>query len=225
MVRPILRRASSLIPRLSGRRRPHTGQVKSLESVTKPHEEQVRICTYPAPAGPGSLGPCYRRATNVVPGKAHSARDSKLARDPRSRKTRCPRRTGLPVAFRTVPRSVRSVWCLGLAACGGGIATGQASLTPARPEQAPLVTVRQVVEGDTLVGRRVRVSGACALAGAGPSTGAWVLLSEGWTVEVRGLVPRSCYKGGDTTEPLTIFAQVEPKGPDSDERLLLRLPE
>jgi hypothetical protein len=42
---------------------------------------------------------------------------------------------------------------------------------------------------------------------------------------VRGLVPRSCAKVGEAAEVLTIFAQVEPKGPDSDERLLLRLPD
>ncbi|MBA3344046.1 MAG: hypothetical protein H0T44_01910 [Gemmatimonadales bacterium] len=98
---------------------------------------------------------------------------------------------------------------------------------PLRPAHAPLVTVRQIVEADSLLGRRVRVSGSCALAGAGRSTGAWVLASEGWSVEVRGLVPSTCYKsaGFEAGAPLTIFAQVEPRGADSDERLLLRLPE
>ena len=74
-------------------------------------------------------------------------------------------------------------------------------------------------------GRRVRVTGTCGLAGTGPSTGAWVLEADGFSIEVRGLVPRSCFKGGGGRSVLTIFAQVEPKSPDSEERLLLRLPE
>ncbi len=87
------------------------------------------------------------------------------------------------------------------------------------------MTVRQVVESAVLVGSRVRVTGACALAGTGPSTGVWVLEADGFSVEVRGLVPRACSKVGEAAEVLTIFAQVEPNGPDSDERLLLRLPD
>ena len=96
---------------------------------------------------------------------------------------------------------------------------------PIRAEQAREVTVRQVVESANLVGSRVRVTGACALAGSGPSTGAWVLEADGFAIEVRGLVPRVCSRGGEPGETLTIFAQVEPKAPDSDERLLLRLPD
>lgn len=121
-------------------------------------------------------------------------------------------------------------WLAGCAGSPTGAAGNPASVQPARAEHAPLVTVRQVVESAGLVGRRVRVTGACALAGAGPSTGAWVLESEGFAVEVRGLVPRTCYRGAGggsdhAGEILTIFAQIEPKGPDSAERLLLRLPE
>jgi hypothetical protein len=115
-----------------------------------------------------------------------------------------------------------------LAACaGGGTGAARAAIEvpPARAEKAPMVTVRQVVESAALVGRRVRVAGACALAGSGPSTGAWVLEADGFAVEVRGLVPRTCFRGSDAEETLTIFAQVEPKGPESDERLLLRLPD
>lgn len=113
------------------------------------------------------------------------------------------------------------------AAAGTGAARDMGDDPPLRAEQAPLVTVRQVVESRSLVGRRVRVAGACALAGAGPSTGAWVLQAGGFAVEVRGLVPRTCFRGSgsDGGEVLTIFAQIEPKGPDSAERLLLRLPE
>jgi hypothetical protein len=109
--------------------------------------------------------------------------------------------------------------------CGGASGPARSYEHPIRPEQAPQVTVRQVLESAELVGSRVRVTGACALAGSGPSTGAWVLEADGFSVEVRGLVPRSCSKIGEAAEVLTIFAQVEPKGPDSDERLLLRLPE
>jgi hypothetical protein len=98
-------------------------------------------------------------------------------------------------------------------------------LTPISAQQAPLVTVRQVVERDSLVGRRVRIAGVCALAGSGPSTGVWVLQAEGFAIEVRGLVPRTCHRRADSVQTLTIFAQVEPKGPGSAERLLLRLPE
>jgi hypothetical protein len=115
-----------------------------------------------------------------------------------------------------------------LVGCGGtagSSASGGAPVHPIRPEQAPEVSVRQVVESAELVGSRVRVTGACALAGSGPSTGAWVLQADGFSVEVRGLVPRACSKVGEAAEVLTIFAQVEPKGPDSDERLLLRLPD
>jgi hypothetical protein len=108
--------------------------------------------------------------------------------------------------------------------CGGNAQAG-AGVHPIRAEQAPQVTVREVVESADLVGSRVRVAGACALAGSGPSTGAWVLQADGFAIEVRGLVPRVCGRAGEAGETLIIFAQVEPKGPDSDERLLLRLPD
>jgi hypothetical protein len=87
------------------------------------------------------------------------------------------------------------------------------------------VTVRQLLQADSLLGRRVRVVGTCALAGAGPSTGAWVLQDGGFTIEVRGLVPPSCFHRDEEGQQLAIFAQVEPKGAGSRERLLLRLPE
>jgi hypothetical protein len=87
-----------------------------------------------------------------------------------------------------------------------------------------MVTVRQVVERDTLLGRRVRVTGVCAIARTGPSAGVWVLQAGTWAIEVRGLVPASCLGDPVGTEALTIFAQVVP-GADSTDRLLLRLPE
>lgn len=114
---------------------------------------------------------------------------------------------------------------LGLLGCGRSPAHAGADVHPIRAEQAPEVTVRQVVESADLVGSRVRVTGACALAGTGASTGAWVLQADGFSIEVRGLVPRTCSRDGEAGETLTIFAQVEPKGPESDERLLLRLPD
>jgi hypothetical protein len=51
-----------------------------------------------------------------------------------------------------------------------------------------------------------------------------VLTTGPWAIEVRGLVPRSCFQEPVGTEALTIFAQVV-EGADSTERLLLRLPE
>ncbi len=129
----------------------------------------------------------------------------------------------MPLRLTVVSWLACAGWLAGCASATG--AARDMGEVPLRPEQAPLVTVRQVVESGDLVGRRVRVAGACALAGAGPSTGAWVLEADGFAIEVRGLVPRTCFRGSEEGEPLTIFAQVEPKGPDSGERLLLRLPE
>ena len=113
-----------------------------------------------------------------------------------------------------------------VAACSRGPATGSAGAysLPPSPAEAPLVTVRQVVERDTLLGRRVRVTGVCAIAQSGPSAGVWVLQADPWAIEVRGLVPGSCLSDPVGTEALTIFAQVV-AGADSAERLLLRLPD
>ena len=96
-------------------------------------------------------------------------------------------------------------------------------MVPLSAAQAPVVTVRQIVERDSLVGRRVRVGGVCAIAGAGPSAGVWLLQSGLWSIEVRGLVPPSCLEDPVGSEALVIFAQIE--GADSTERLLLRLPD
>ena len=122
-----------------------------------------------------------------------------------------------------------SAWALILAAlygCGRGPATGSATAytVPLSAAEAPMVTVRQIVERDTLLGRRVRVGGVCAIAQVGRSAGVWLLQAGAWAIEVRGLVPRSCYRDPVGTEALTIFAQVV-EGTDSTERLLLRLPE
>ncbi len=105
-----------------------------------------------------------------------------------------------------------------------GVGSAPAYVIPLSAAQAPMVTVRQIVERDSLVGRRVRVGGVCAIAGTGPSTGVWLLQSGPWGVEVRGLVPPSCLKEPVGSEALTIFAQIV-EGADSTERLLLRLPD
>ena len=92
-----------------------------------------------------------------------------------------------------------------------------------RADQAPLVHISEVLEADSLLGRRVRVAGRCTAAGAGRRAGSWTLEEGGREVEVRGLVPPSC--GTDTDQGLTIFAQIEPASPGSEDRLLLRLPD
>lgn len=97
------------------------------------------------------------------------------------------------------------------------------STVPVRPDQAPLVLIREALEADSLLGRRVRVAGRCTAAGTGRRAGSWTLQAEGDEIEVRGLVPSSC--SARTGEDLTIFAQIEPKAPGSAERLLLRLPD
>ena len=94
---------------------------------------------------------------------------------------------------------------------------------PVRADQAPLVSIQQALESDSLLGRRVRVAGKCTAAGAGRRAGSWTLGEAGLTIEVRGLVPYSC--GPTSTTELTIFAQIEPKAAGSTERLLLRLPD
>jgi hypothetical protein len=94
---------------------------------------------------------------------------------------------------------------------------------PVRSGQAPLIEVRDALEADSLLGRRVRVSGRCTARGEGRRAGSWTLDEAGASIEVRGLVPSSCDPGRG--EELTIFAQIEPKAPGSRERLLLRLPD
>ena len=107
---------------------------------------------------------------------------------------------------------------------GGDTGSATAYVVPLSPAEAPMVTVRQIVERDSLLGRRVRVAGVCSLAQTGPSEGVWVLQAGVWAIEVRGLVPRSCLRDPVGTEALTIFAQIV-QGADSTDRLLLRLPE
>jgi hypothetical protein len=127
-------------------------------------------------------------------------------------------------------QSRKLLYCIGLAGvvagCSRGPATGSATayVIPITAAEAPMVTVRQIVERDTLLGRRVRVDGVCAIARTGPSAGVWVLQAGDWAIEVRGLVPASCLSDPVGTEALTIFAQIV-AGTDSTDRLLLRLPD
>lgn len=94
---------------------------------------------------------------------------------------------------------------------------------PQRPEQAPLVPLGDVLEDNSLLGRRVRVSGRCTARGEGRRSGSWTLDEAGASIEVRGLVPLTC--GPENGEALTIFAQIEPKAAGSRDRILLRLPD
>src|ERR671910_3843410 len=94
---------------------------------------------------------------------------------------------------------------------------------PVRAHQAPLVALRDAMEDDDLLGRRVRVSGRCVARGEGRRAGSWTLDQEGATIEVRGLVPASCAR--EAGDELTIFAQIEPVGTGGGSRILLRLPD
>lgn len=94
---------------------------------------------------------------------------------------------------------------------------------PVRPDQAPLIAVRDALEADSLLGRRVRISGRCAARGSGRRAGFWTLDQDGSTIEVRGLVPSPCPSAQG--EDLTIFAQIEPEAAGSRDRILLRLPD
>ena len=130
----------------------------------------------------------------------------------------------------TVTRSAAKGAMAGLLVWASGcrkspnVGSAPAYVVPLSAAQAPMVTVRQIVERDSLIGRRVRVGGVCAIAGTGPSAGVWLLQAGPWGVEVRGLVPPSCFKEPVGSEALTIFAQIV-EGADSTERLLLRLPD
>jgi hypothetical protein len=97
------------------------------------------------------------------------------------------------------------------------------AVVPLRPDQAPLVEVREALQADSLLGRRVRVSGRCIARGEGLRAGSWTLDQAGVSIEVRGLVPPSCAL--EEKADLTIFAQVEPKTTGSQEHILLRLPD
>jgi hypothetical protein len=95
-------------------------------------------------------------------------------------------------------------------------------------ERAPIVGLRDVLESDTLLGHRVRVTGWCATAPgllAGRRVGLWILAAQDTTIEVRGLVPADCAPEIKDDVLLMIFAQVVPASSNGRGRLLLRLPD
>jgi hypothetical protein len=122
----------------------------------------------------------------------------------------------------------------GVAACGGhsgGGAAGAPSPLEAgvlRPSQAPIVGLLDVLDTDSLLGKRVRVLGWCASAPdllAGKRRGSWMLATADTTIEVRGLVPADCEPAVIRQTLVLVFAQIVPAVPDTAARLLLRLPE
>lgn len=119
-------------------------------------------------------------------------------------------------------------------ACGGrsGGAAGAAP-TPLqagvlRASQAPIVGLLDVLDADSLLGKRVRVLGWCASAPdllAGRRRGSWMLATADTAIEVRGLVPDDCEPEVIRQTLVLVFAQIVPAVPDTAARLLLRLPE
>jgi hypothetical protein len=122
---------------------------------------------------------------------------------------------------------------LAAAACAGrpGQTNGPPSPLVAgvlRASQAPIVGLPDVLELDSLLGKRVRVLGWCASAPgllAGRRSGAWFLGTPDTSIEVRGLVPQACAPAGVRQTLVLVFAQVVPSAPGRPERLLLRLPD
>jgi hypothetical protein len=97
-----------------------------------------------------------------------------------------------------------------------------------RASQAPIVGLPDVLASDTLIGKRVRVLGWCAGAPGllvGRRVGAWYLATPDTLVEVRGLVPKECSSSEAQQTLVLLFAQVVRAKPDSEDRLLLRLPD
>jgi hypothetical protein len=97
-----------------------------------------------------------------------------------------------------------------------------------RREQAPIVGLRDVLDSDTLLGHRLRVTGWCAVAPGllgGRRVGLWLLAAQDTTIEVRGLVPPECAPELKDEVLLMIFAQVVPASSKGGGRLLLRLPD
>lgn len=137
-----------------------------------------------------------------------------------------------------LPRGLRllavAAAALALTACAGG--PGRQSGTLPSPldvgvlqaSQAPIVGLPDVMDSDSLVGKRVRVLGWCSSAPgllAGRRSGAWFLGTPDTSIEVRGLVPGACGPEGVRQTLVLVFAQVVPSTPGSEDRLLLRLPE
>jgi hypothetical protein len=120
-----------------------------------------------------------------------------------------------------------SAACTGHTGSAGGAPNPLEQGGVLRPNQAPIVGLLDVLDADTLLGKRVRVLGWCAGAPllSGRRTGAWYLGTPDTLVEVRGLVPDACAPTSVQQVLLLVFAQVVPAEPGSPDRLLLRLPE
>jgi hypothetical protein len=129
--------------------------------------------------------------------------------------------------------SPRLAAIVGLLACGPhpnptGAAPSPLEGTVLRASQAPIVGLTDVLDNDSLVGKRVRVLGWCAGAPnllVGRRVGAWFLATSDTLIEVRGLVPKECSASEAQQTLVLLFAQVVRAKPDSGDRLLLRLPD
>ena len=138
--------------------------------------------------------------------------------------------------MRTPPVS-RFLAALGWLAVGGISACGHSTrpappnpleLSVLRAAQAPITGLPDVLDADTLLGKRVRVLGWCVAAPnllAGGRTGLWLLGTPDTTIEVRGLVPRECGPNVVRQALVLVFARVVQATPDTSARLLLRLPD
>jgi hypothetical protein len=140
---------------------------------------------------------------------------------------------GIPVPL-THLLSLLVAALVALTACGGrtgpppGGAPSPLQAAVLRASQAPIVGLVDVLESDTLFGKRIRVLGWCASAPgllAGRRSGAWFLGTPDTSIEVRGLVPPACAPAGVRQTLVLVFAQVVRSAPGSTERLLLRLPD
>ena len=122
---------------------------------------------------------------------------------------------------------------LGTAGCAGLLGSRTTPASPLeggvlRANQAPIVGLPDVLDSDTILGKRVRVLGWCESAPgllAGKRSGAWFLGTPDTTIEGRGLVPHACAPAGLRQTLVLVFAQVVPSAPGSGDRLLLRLPD
>ena len=127
--------------------------------------------------------------------------------------------------------SLATTLLLAVSACGSRARPADTSplqVGVLRREQAPIVGLRDVLDNDTLLGHRVRVTGWCATAPGllgGRRVGLWILAAQDTTIEVRGLVPADCAPEIKDDVLLMIFAQVVPASSKGGGRLLLRLPD
>lgn len=97
-----------------------------------------------------------------------------------------------------------------------GVTTaGAEPITVPRRQQLPAPTVREILETDTHVGRRVRVTGRClgysgsvAVGGPPVSRSDWELEADGVAIYVTGPLPEGCSATTGSTALVTITAVV-----------------